>query len=285
MAKINKILISLMLIVVTICFCACSSVRGMTITNEDGTIDELIYVTLDEDKLNSANYTSTDVENLKLDISGTAMREANSILQKFEAKINEDLRFSSQGAERSALLSMRNKIQIVGNNWEDDVYVIGLRFANSTVYKYYYNISDDSSATGEEEEHFLYTKITYYGLNIFVDYSELYTKLYAEFSEKYPEFVEENSSELLYTYVTDLRREHSDADYVTYLDGKYYHTWIVDSEQVDTPITLYYNIANKANCIMLCIIISIILCAVLIIVGIIIDKKRKKQTANPTIEL
>lgn len=277
MAKISKILMSFLLIVVTMCFCACSTVRSMTITNDDGTIDELVYVTLDRGKLDNAGYTSTDIEELKARINSTALSKAREIVENFNSRINNDLLVAMDAETKDTLLEFKNGISVVGNTWNDLTYVLGLRFKNSDVYKYYYNITASSTVNSTKEEHFLYTRVYYYGLNMYVDYSELYSSLYAEFSANYPEFIESEESELLYTYVTDLRREHSDADYVSFMDGKYYHTWVVDKENITEPVTLYYNIANSGNCILLCIGVSIVVCLILLIVGIVIDKKKKQK--------
>lgn len=277
MAKINKILMMFMLIVVTICFSACSSVRAMTVTNDDGSIDELVYISLDDQALSDAGYDNVDIENLQTDITTTAMREANAIVQNFKNRIDNQLLFTTDFQTRTALIAIRDGLQVVGSGWQNNTYVIGLRFQNSDIYRYYYNITDTTTVEPENEEHFLYTKVIYSGLTMYVDYSDLYNSLEAEFNAKYPEFIDSSSNELLYTYVTDLRREHSDADYVTYMDGKYYHTWLVDSENIAEPITLYYNIANRGNCILLCIGISILVCGVLLIIGLIVDKHKKKK--------
>lgn len=277
MAKFNKILIALMLIVVTICFSACSSVRAMTVTNDDGTIDELVYISLDNQVLSDAGYDGADIENLQTDITTTAMREANTIVQNFKNRIDNQLLFTTDFQTRTALLGLRDGLQVIGSGWQDNTYAIGLRFKNSDVYKYYYNITDEVTIEPKNEEHFLYTKVIYSGLTIYVDYSDLYNSLEAEFNAKYPEFIDSSSNELLYTYVTDLRREHSNADYVTYIDGKYYHTWVVDRENLNEPISLYYNIANRGNCILLCIGISVLICGVLLIIGLIVDKRKKKK--------
>lgn len=278
MRNLRKILMICLLVVVTISFCACSSVRTMTVTNTDGTIDELVYISLDTQALIDAGYDNLDIESMQTDITTTAMREASNIVDNFKQSIDDLLafNFTMDFKTRTDLLNIRDGLEVVTSSWQDNTYVIGLRFNDINVYRYYYNITEEAEVQPTNEEHFLYTKVIYSGLNMYVNYSDLYLKLNQEFSAKYPEFIE-NENELLYTYVTESRREHSDADYVTYMDGKYYHTWVVDSENIAEPITLYYNIANRGNCILLCIGISIVVCGMLLIIGLIVDKHKKKK--------
>lgn len=278
MRNLRKILMICLLVVVTISFCACSSVRTMTVTNADGTIDELVYISLDTQAIIDAGYDNLDIESMQTDITTTAMREASNIVDNFKQSIDDLLafNFTMDFKTRTDLLNIRDGLEVVTSSWQDNTYVIGLRFSDINVYRYYYNITEEAEVQPTNEEHFLYTKVIYSGLNMYVNYSDLYLKLNQEFSAKYPEFIE-NENELLYTYVTESRREHSDADFVTRLDGNYYHTWIVDGNNLAEPITLYYNIANRGNCILLCIGISIVVCGMLLIIGVIVDKHKKKK--------
>lgn len=278
MRNLRKILMICLLVVVTISFCACSSVRTMTVTNADGTIDELVYISLDTQALIDADYDNLDIESMQTDITTTAMREASNIVDNFKQSIDDLLafNFTMDFKTRTDLLNIRDGLEVVTSSWQDNTYVIGLRFSDINVYRYYYNITEEAEVQPTNEEHFLYTKVIYSGLNMYVNYSDLYLRLNQEFSAKYPEFIE-NENELLYTYVTESRREHSDADFITKLDGNYYHTWIVDGNNLGEEITLYYNIANRGNCILLCIGISILVCGVLLIIGLIVDKHKKKK--------
>ena len=278
MRNLRKILMICLLVVVTISFCACSSVRTMTVTNTDGTIDELVYISLDTQALIDAGYDNLDIESMQTDITTTAMREASNIVDNFKQSIDDLLafNFTMDFKTRTDLLNIRDGLEVVTSSWQDNTYVIGLRFSDINVYRYYYNITEEAEVQPTNEEHFLYTKVIYSGLNMYVNYSDLYLRLNQEFSAKYPEFIE-NENELLYTYVTESRREHSDADFITRLDGNYYHTWIVNGDNLGEEITLYYNIANRGNCILLCIGISIVVCGVLLIIGVIVDKHKKKK--------
>jgi len=96
---------------------------------------------------------------------------------------------------------------------------------------------------------------------------------------QYPDLINSETNELLYTYKTDLRRQHSDADYITKQDGYYYHTWVVDPNNLDEPIMLYYNIANSENWIIVSLLATLGLTIVLsgVGLGIYFIKKRNKN--------
>ena len=135
------------------------------------------------------------------------------------------------------------------------------------------NISETKVST---EEHFLYDKIYYSSSSMFADYSALYNKIYDEIISEYPNFINQENK-LLYTYVTDSRREHSDADYITNLNGEYYHTWEVEPNNISTNVTFYYNVLNRANCIIVCIGTTILVSGILLLIGYIVEKRKNKK--------
>ncbi len=273
--RVKKLIFICLLLLVVICLSACSEIRAMTTINEDGTVDELVYITLDEEKIIESSY---DLDEVKTRIESIAKNEANNLIFEFKKKLAEDLLNLNIDAEtKKILLSYQDGIQVVGSNsWNDEnTYIVGLKFENVDVYRYYYNIIDKVETTSLTEEHFLYDTIYYYTSDMFSDYNDLYNKIYSEITSIYPEFINQENT-LLYTYSTDLRREHSNANYITEIDRVYYHTWEVDPNNMSNEIVFYYNIANRANCIMLCIGISLVVCAILLIIGFAIDKKNEK---------
>ena len=284
MAKVlsKKIFVLLLLFFVAITFSACASVRTITITNSDGTIDELVYVDIDANKVMEAGYS---LQQVKDDVSLTSLNSAKQIVNNFENKVQQAFENAVLNQENSLkFIRMMGGIEILGNTWKDETYYIGLRFKNNDVYKFYYNIAENAKPKAETEEHFLYTEVKYTGLNMFVHYSELTTKMFNYLEEMYPNLVSNNSTELLYTYETETRREHSDANYVTHIDDKYYHTWVVDKNDLGKELTLYYNIANRGNCILVCIGISLVISVALITIGVIVDRKKKRKFKEETSE-
>ena len=132
MRNLRKILMICLLVVVTISFCACSSVRTMTVTNADGTIDELVYISLDTQAIIDAGYDNLDIESMQTDITTTAMREASNIVDNFKQSIDDLLafNFTMDFKTRTDLLNIRDGLEVVTSSWQDNTYVIGLRFSD-----------------------------------------------------------------------------------------------------------------------------------------------------------
>ncbi|MCQ2564654.1 MAG: hypothetical protein MJ152_02190 [Clostridia bacterium] len=104
------------------------------------------------------------------------------------------------------------------------------------------------------------------------------TQFNAEFEGK---FVDVQDAKLYFTYTTTERREHSDADAIYKVNGKYYHTWEIIknqdarySEDFYQVLTIYYNIANTGNCILCCLLFSLMLCVILLLICLIIKKSK-----------
>ena len=268
-----KVMFICLLLLVTICFSACSEVRAMTVLNDDGTVDELVYISLDEGTITSSGYT---MDEIKTKVENVSVREAQAIINQFKFELAQDILLSTDET-RKILASYQDGIEILYlNEWENNTFVVGLRFKNADVYRYYYNMKNISETKVSTEEHFLYDKIYYSSSSMFADYSALYNKIYDEIISEYPNFINQENK-LLYTYVTDSRREHSDADYITNLNGEYYHTWEVEPNNISTNVTFYYNVLNRANCIIVCIGTTILVSGILLLVGYIVEKRKNKN--------
>ena len=267
-----KIWLLCLLLLVVLCFSACGQVRAITIKNEDGTIDELVCISLTEDEIVEAGY---DVAEFKQDIIVYGASVVKNIVNDFNTRVMLDL---------TANKKLIDGVYGISNNkWEGNNYIIGLRFASAEVYKYYYGITDNEELTEQREKHFLYDTVSYTSSTMFADYNGLYNSVYVDWQTKYPNLLPNEKGELIYTYVTEYRRQHSNANYITKQDGKYYHSWVVDDKNISEPVTFYYNIANRGNCILLCIGISLVVCAVLVTIGVVITqikKHKNKKEAN-----
>ena len=129
-----------------------------------------------------------------------------------------------------------------------------------------------------EEEHFFYNKVYWYGNTMYLKHRDLYNNLKAKYENNYPNLINHTDAKLTYTYCADLRRQHSDADYIEKVDGKYYHTWVVDKDNLDEQVMFYYNVANTYNWIIVCILITLFVTVILSIVVLI--TKNKKVNIN-----
>ena len=264
----------MLLMCVTLCFSACAQVRVITVTNTDDTIDELVTVTILPEEVLSVGYNISD---LKLDIETNSIAKAQDMADKLNEKIFADLLVVRDSESISTLNSFKDGISVIKSDWNNNTYAIGIRFKNIDIYKYYYGISENINVEMQTEEHFFYDKVYYYASTMYVKHHDLYTLVNNYYSSQYPGLIDSENNELLYTYKTNLRRQHSDADYITKQNGEYYHTWVVDKNNLDEPIMLYYNIANPENFVIVALGITAGITLVLFAIGFIIIKAKKKN--------
>lgn len=275
--KINKFLIKIILILllslITINFSACAQVRAMTITNEDDTIDEMVTISLDADAVIAQGY---DVIDMKLDIESTSQNIAINMRDKLNTKIAQD-KILATPETKQILNGFIDGISVIKSAWKDNTFAIGIRFQNIDIYKYYYDISEQTKKEMQTEKHFFYDKIYYYSSTMYVKHNNLYNSMNSYFSVKYPNLIESETNELLYSYKTSLRRQHSDADFITKQDGEYYHTWIVDKDNLEEQIMLYYNVANPESYIIVSLAVTAGLVLILALVCGVIELIKKKS--------
>ena len=275
--SIQSLLVLLMLCVCALTFCSCAQVRVMTITNDDNTIDELVSITIVPEEVLNAGYNLTE---LKLDIETKSEAQATIMKDKLNDKIFKELLFVRDEESVKVLNSFKDGISVVKSEWKNNTYAIGIRFKNIDVYKYYYGISENTNVEMQTEEHFFYDKVYYYASTMYVKNHDLFDSVNSYYSAQYPQLINSETNELLYTYKTDLRRQHSDADFITKQDGEYYHTWVVDPNNLDEPIMLYYNIANPENYIIVSICITLGVTIILCFIAIILNLNKKKKEDN-----
>jgi len=265
-----------LLVLITICFSACAQIRAMTITNEDDSIDELVTVSLDINAVLSAGY---NVEDMKLDIETTSINIATNMKDQLNTKIIKDKMFATN--ETIEILNgFIDGIDVVKSTWKENTFAIGIRFKNIDVYKYYYDIKSETKKEMQTEKNFFYDKIYYYSSTMYVKHKGLYNSINLHFSQKYPNLINSPSNELLYSYKTSVRRQHSDADFITKQDGEYYHTWVVDPNNLDEPIMLYYNVANPESYILVAFAVTGGVVVILGVVAGIVELIKKKKGAT-----
>lgn len=258
----KKIFLILLIVLSTICLSACGSLSATIITNKDGSIQEQVTIRLNTEEVINAGY---NIEQVKNDIYLNALSEANAIVNSYNSKLHSSFVFINSVANTN---QFANGVEVVKNDWQDNVFTIGIKFRNEQCYKFYYNIEDNSSPDYIYETHFLYTKVYFEGYTMFTRHYDLYSRLYNYYSYVYPNLVQDENNQVLYVHVTEKHREHSNANYIVYEDGNYYHTWIIDQNNPNQKVTIYYNIANRSNFIWLTLIV--IICVVLIVFSILI---------------
>ena len=263
--------------IIALSFCGCAQVRAMIITNEDNSVEELVTITIVPEDVMKAGY---NVKELKDDIMIKSQAQALEMKQALNEKIVHDLLLVSDEESVEVLNSFKDGISVIKSDWKDNTYAIGIKFKNIDIYKYYYGIKENTKTETQTEKHFFYDKVYYYASTMYVNnkiHHDLYNVVNGYYSAQYPGLINSESNELLYTYKTDLRRQHSDADYITKQDGYYYHTWVVDPNNLEEPIMLYYNVANPENWIAVCLCITLGVTVILAFVGMVLNLNKKKN--------
>lgn len=277
----KRLILIVFLIMMAFSLCACGSVNSMVVTNPDGSINEVVIVNLDV-------LTNSDYLSIKTDAIRVAKLEADAMKSLLNTKIDVEFLTNGITEENAYLESYRNGIQFVSNLEKPNQMILGVQFKNEEVYKYYYGITNDSSSESVVEKGFLFNKVIYHGSSIYVKHNSIYLRLSDYFSKKYPDLINLEEAEISYTRVSELRREHSNANYVTQKGGKFYHTWVYNAAEVQdyqsneiyADIMIYYNVANRSNWILLSIGLSLIVCFIMLVVSIIISKIKKTQIKN-----
>jgi len=273
----KPISVILMLVIMALTFSACASVRAQVITNADNTIDEVVSISLNAEEILNAGKSIKEVQDYIYKLS---YAKADEMCDALNDKINTDLFLGVTEETAEILQTYKNGMEVVKADWQNNQFTIGVRFKNADVYKYYYGITEENNKPKYyAEEHFLYTKIYFYANTMYTKHHALYESVKQQFSLEMPELVAVDNCELLYTYVTESRREHSDADYIQKIGNEYYHTWIVEDAENEI-ITIYYNVANSGIYIIICIAIVLIVTLILLLVGLIITINKRKKLKN-----
>ena len=71
--QFNLSLLAIMLVLLSFCLCGCANVNFVTYHNDDGTIDEYVYLTLDEQALINHGY---DIDAVKFEIKTSSFKQA-----------------------------------------------------------------------------------------------------------------------------------------------------------------------------------------------------------------
>ncbi|MCQ2564655.1 MAG: hypothetical protein MJ152_02195 [Clostridia bacterium] len=154
---LKYILVAIMLCMMLFLCCSCAQIQNITIVNDDGTIDEMVYVSVDKQELEAKECNYQDV---KATIQQKAVQSAENIRSNNELQIDVAIAFTQDVEVKQFLTSLKGGITICGNIWEKETYNIGLHFKSYAVYRYFYNITKTEREIDEIEKHFLYTKVS-----------------------------------------------------------------------------------------------------------------------------
>ena len=275
--KFNIISISIMLLLICFCLCGCTEVNFVTYHNDDGSILEYVYLTVDEQTLVNNGY---NIDAVKFEIQSNSYLEAKNLVEEYQNKLYNQ--YSNHLITNDEYTNYYNGIKIMEQKWENGEYVIGLQYTNSNVYKKYYQLLNNSQFTQNTQQvkKLFYTKTYYYGTTNYGDYT-IFNRIYNYYSNTvFAQFSPQDTT-LNYSYSVSSRRFHSDADTVN-LDsnGNYIHTWKVNPDEPSKQIYFYTISANRSVWIIFSIVIGLGACAILCIVGVFISIKNKKSNLN-----
>ena len=264
-------------IITAVTLCGCAEVNFVTYNNTDGSIDEYIELSINPHALQEYGYNPEEV---MMEIKTNSHSEVDFLLDFYHNKLSSALTLGN--ISNNEYTELFSGVKIMEQDWENNEYIIGLSFSNSTVYKRYYELVNNvkfSNSEPEQEEKFFYTKTYYRGSTNFGDYSIFY-RIYTYYTNSKFATISPQNTTLTYSYSVNTRRMHSDANYTT-LDsnGNYIHTWNVSPDNPNRVITFSTISANRAAWIAACITLGLIICLILCLISI--TKHKNNSNKNP----
>ena len=271
--NLKTIMLTALLLLIVFCLVGCSQVNFVTYHNSDGSINEYVYITLDEQQVTQLGYNVTNVE---LEIKTNSYSQAQQLVSEYRAKLYEE--YLTKKLTNQDYTDYYKGVNIIEQQWQDGKYVIGLKYDNSNCYKKYYNLLNGStfSSKGKEVKKTFYTKTYYYGTAGYGDYT-IFNRIYNYYANTVFASISPQNNKLTYSYAVSSRRMHSDADSVK-LDsnGNYIHTWNVSPNEPARKICFYTISANRSVWIIACIAIGLVVTVVLCFIGIFVYNRNKK---------
>lgn len=275
--KFNTIALSIMFILICFCLCGCAQVNFVTYHNDDGTIQEYVYLTIDEQALSKHGY---NVEASKMEIQSNSHLEAVNLIEAYRSKLVT--LYQSQQISSDEYSILYNGVKLIEQKWENNEYIIGLQFDNSSIYQQYYELLNGAtfSQNTKQIEKPFYTKTYYYGTTNYGDYT-IFNRIYSYYVNSRFNTISPQEAQLTYSYSVSSRRFHSNAEQVSMdSNGNYIHTWDVDPNQPAREIYFYTISANRSAWIIVCVLIGLAICAILCIIAIFKHIKAKNSDSS-----
>jgi len=275
--------ILLVLLATVFLFTGCASVK-YTVVDSGSYLQQNIQITLDSDTLNSKGLA---VEDVKSEITSVVNRlyenSHNYFLNNLQMLIVNESLTPTQVSEIMEAVRVTKKwvddttfmyeITFIGVNASD------LQLSYTEVF-YLYNYGSTIPPEDDDENpniltfNFLTTKVQSTQTTAFANNNtilEYFTNKFGEYG------FTENDVKYVYSYGTNYRRLHSDADEIKYVNGIYMHAWELADKNEE--ITLYRLIANPTNWYIIALCIGVGTVLTLAIVCLI---KRRKTTPQNT---
>ena len=275
--------ILLILLATVFLFTGCASVK-YTVVDSGSYLQQNIQINLDSDALSSKGLQLEDVKNEITSVVNRLYENShNYFINNLQMLIVNESLTPTQANEIMKSICVTKKwidettfiyeITFIGINSSD------LQLSYTEVF-YLYNYGTTIPPEEDDEENpniltfnFLTTKVQSTQTTAFANNNnilEYFTNKFGEYG-----FTEDNVK-YVYSYGTNYRRLHSDADEINYVNGIYMHTWQLADKNEE--ITLYRLIPNTTNWYIIALCVGVGTVFTLTFVSII--KKKKATKAN-----
>lgn len=259
MKKLKNITLIFLICIVCLSFCGCAEIGYVFVDNGDGSFNQYLTVSLDEEYLTQNEVNVTEVKNdIQTDFNEYAQRLWNGY--RFE--------YIKIFAENPSASDLTWQSAWNGNEFSGTIY-----YKNSTVLSLLYYDGGTEPEIWVADENWLTTKKSVERETIFNHLEE--QSFFQEYKAKYATVFDLTKVTYVYQYIANNARLHSDADSVIRLDRQHYlHTWIIDGDKADEPIQFYFVKANYANWYILAFGITISIGTIYAMIVLIVSKKK-----------
>ena len=272
--KLMLLVTSFVLIIVSIFFVGCSKVNYTSGKDINDNIVEQVSAKIDE-----SNFIGTDLLIRKSQISNIAKNTLQTKLNDYNSKVNSmivEAHLQGETEKEIKYKQLLKEITVSEPEWDGNTFYVNASFQSESAYLIFYGLSERNFKEKYTTEQWLYNTIHYKGsLGYYQNYG-LYNTLKRDIQFVFPEFTSEDTT-LTYSYLTQSRRYHSNADTKVHTQDGYLHTWKVDNINQEIEFTL--KIANRQNWYILAILIGFSFTLILSIVALIlvIIKRHKNK--------
>lgn len=264
--------------------------------NEYNISDSLYAIEINIELDNEAGKGTIPLNKIKYDITTVCNNNISAISLKYATNLNLLKANGTLDQEACDLLSSKNAFSVNGE-WLGNTYSLAFiirevsnqnyHFTTSQIINIYAygsltNPNSDASENSniQLKERLFTTIVTQTITTPFSDSEcELYETLFMNdlgYSQEYTL----NDTNYIYTYITNLRRIHSDGK-VTYTDNGYSHTWKLEKDQngkiINDNIILYRIYTNGIPWYILALVIGFFSFIILIVIFYIKNKKNKSK--------
>lgn len=260
-----KLMIVYLLMAISIFFAGCSDINYTSGKDIDGNIVEQVSATIDE-----SLFAGTDLLIRKTQINNIATDTINNKLNDFYNKINfliAEAHVLEETETEQKYRQILKEVTISEPIWDGNTFFVNASFQSESAYLIFYGLTERNFKEKSTTKHWLYNTIHYKGnLGYYQNYG-LYNTLKTNIQTVFPEFTSEDTT-LTYSYLTQSKRYHSNADKKQHTQDGYLHTWEVTD--INQEIEFRLNIANRQNWYILAILIGLSCTLILSIIALII---------------